>query len=81
MLVTDLTLRFDPEFEKFPVASWNDPRRLSTKPSPARVQTDHRDMGPKSRCYLGPEVPSSLIWQDPLPEAVFNPTKEDIDKA
>ena len=36
-------------------------------------------MGPKSR-YLGPEVPKEdLIWQDPLPEAVFNPTKEDIE--
>ncbi|MEE6802169.1 catalase-peroxidase, partial [Escherichia coli O8:H10] len=38
----------------------------------------HRDMGPKAR-YIGPEVPKEdLIWQDPLPQAIFNPSQDDI---
>lgn len=35
-------------------------------------------MGPKSR-YIGPEVPKEdLIWQDPLPQPIYNPTEQDI---
>ncbi|MGF6103804.1 catalase/peroxidase HPI [Enterobacter sp. A4] len=79
MLVTDLTLRFDPEFEKISRRFLNDPQAFNEAFARAWFKLTHRDMGPKSR-YLGPEVPKEdLIWQDPLPEAVFNPTKEDIE--
>jgi catalase-peroxidase len=79
MLVTDLTLRFDPEFEKISRRFLNDPQAFNEAFARAWFKLTHRDMGPKSR-YLGPEVPKEdLIWQDPLPQAVFNPSKEDIE--
>jgi catalase-peroxidase len=79
MLVTDLTLRFDPEFEKISRRFLNDPQAFNEAFARAWFKLTHRDMGPKSR-YIGPEVPKEdLIWQDPLPQAVFNPSKEDIE--
>lgn len=79
MLVTDLTLRFDPEFEKISRRFLNDPQAFNEAFARAWFKLTHRDMGPKSR-YIGPEVPKEdLIWQDPLPQPVFNPTPEDIE--
>jgi catalase-peroxidase len=78
MLVTDLTLRFDPEFGKISRRFLNDPQAFNEAFARAWFKLIHRDMGPKSR-YLGPEVPKEdLIWQDPLPAATHNPTAADI---
>ena len=78
MLVTDLTLRFDPEFGKISRRFLNDPQAFNEAFARAWFKLIHRDMGPKSR-YLGPEVPKEdLIWQDPLPAAIHNPTPADI---
>jgi len=78
MLVTDLTLRFDPEFEKISRRFLNDPQAFNEAFARAWFKLTHRDMGPISR-YLGPEVPKEeLIWQDPLPKPIYNPTQEDI---
>ncbi|BCG11340.1 catalase/peroxidase HPI [Buttiauxella agrestis] len=79
MLVTDLTLRFDPEFEKISRRFLNDPQAFNEAFARAWFKLTHRDMGPIAR-YIGPEVPKEeLIWQDPLPKAVFSPTPADID--
>lgn len=78
MLVTDLTLRFDPEFEKISRKFLNDPQAFNNAFARAWFKLTHRDMGPVAR-YLGPEVPAEeLIWQDPLPQPVHNPQDGDI---
>ncbi len=78
MLVTDITLRLDPDYEKISRRFLNDPQEFNEAFARAWFKLTHRDMGPKSR-YLGPEVPAEdLIWQDPLPAPVHNPTQEDI---
>ncbi|AIR03388.1 peroxidase [Cedecea neteri] len=79
MLVTDLTLRFDPEFEKISRRFLNDPQAFNEAFARAWYKLTHRDMGPKAR-YIGPEVPKEdLIWQDPLPQATHAPSSADID--
>src|SRR5476649_1962572 len=79
MLVTDLTLRFDPEFEKISRRLQGDPQAFNEAFARAWYKLTHRDMGPKSR-YIGPEVPKEdLIWQDPLPQPVYHPTTADIE--
>jgi len=79
MLVTDLTLRFDPEFEKISRRFLNDPQSFNEAFARAWYKLTHRDMGPKAR-YIGPEVPKEdLIWQDPLPKANHTPSSTDID--
>lgn len=78
MLVTDLTLRFDPEFERISRRFLNDPQAFNESFARAWYKLTHRDMGPKAR-YIGPEVPKEdLIWQDPLPQPVYNPNASDI---
>ncbi|WP_413729902.1 catalase/peroxidase HPI [Sodalis sp. RH22] len=78
MLVTDLTLRFDPEFEKIARRFHDDPQAFNEAFARAWYKLTHRDMGPKAR-YIGPEVPKEdLIWQDPLPLPVYHPTSADI---
>ncbi|MCE1192796.1 MAG: catalase/peroxidase HPI [Acidovorax sp.] len=78
MLVTDLTLRFDPGFEKISRRFLNDPQAFNEAFARAWFKLTHRDMGPVAR-YLGPEVPKEeLIWQDPLPTPSHNPTAADI---
>lgn len=78
MLTTDLTLRFDPEFEKISRRFLNDPQAFAEAFARAWFKLTHRDMGPKAR-YLGPEVPKEdLIWQDPLPAPVHAPSAADI---
>jgi catalase-peroxidase len=78
MLVTDLTLRFDPEFEKISRRFLNDPQSFNEAFARAWFKLTHRDMGPKAR-YIGPEVPKEdLMWQDPLPQPTHQPTPADI---
>ncbi|MDD2712392.1 MAG: catalase/peroxidase HPI [Simplicispira sp.] len=78
MLVTDLTLRFDPGFEKISRRFLNDPQAFNEAFARAWFKLTHRDMGPKAR-YMGPEVPKEeLIWQDPLPAPLHHPTAADI---
>jgi catalase-peroxidase len=67
MLTTDLSLRFDPAYEKISRRFMEHPDQFADAFARAWFKLTHRDMGPRSR-YLGPEVPSeALIWQDPLP--------------
>jgi catalase-peroxidase len=67
MLTTDLSLRFDPEYEKISRRFMENPDQFADAFARAWFKLTHRDMGPKSR-YLGPEVPAEdLIWQDPIP--------------
>jgi len=67
MLTTDLSLRFDPEYEKISRRFYENPDQLADAFARAWFKLTHRDMGPRAR-YLGPEVPAEeLIWQDPIP--------------
>jgi catalase-peroxidase len=69
MLTTDLSLRFDPEYEKISRRFHENPDQFADAFARAWFKLTHRDMGPKVR-YLGPLVPQEeLIWQDPVPEA------------
>ncbi|WP_372437336.1 catalase/peroxidase HPI [Pseudomonas chlororaphis subsp. aureofaciens] len=72
MLTTDLSLRFDPVYEKISRRFLANPDQLADAFARAWYKLIHRDMGPLSR-YLGPEMPSEeLLWQDPVP-AVDHP--------
>jgi catalase-peroxidase len=67
MLTTDLSLRFDPAYEKISRRFLQDPAAFADAFARAWFKLTHRDMGPRVR-YLGPEVPAEvLIWQDPIP--------------
>jgi len=67
MLTTDLSLRFDPVYEKISRRFMENPDRFADAFARAWFKLTHRDMGPRAR-YLGPEVPAEeLIWQDPIP--------------
>ena len=67
MLTTDLSLRFDPVYEKISRNFLEHPEAFDDAFARAWFKLTHRDMGPRSR-YLGPEVPKEeLIWQDPIP--------------
>jgi catalase-peroxidase len=67
MLTTDLSLRFDPAYEKISRRFMANPDQFADAFARAWFKLTHRDMGPRAR-YLGPEVPKEeLIWQDPIP--------------
>ncbi|MGZ4325898.1 MAG: catalase/peroxidase HPI [Solirubrobacteraceae bacterium] len=67
MLTTDLSLRFDPAYEKISRRFLAHPEQFADAFARAWFKLTHRDMGPRAR-YLGPEVPAEdLIWQDPIP--------------
>lgn len=67
MLTTDLSLRFDPAYEKISRRFYENPEEFADAFARAWFKLTHRDMGPKAR-YLGDEVPAEdLIWQDPIP--------------
>jgi catalase-peroxidase len=69
MLTTDLSLRFDPAYEKISRKFHEHPDQFADAFARAWFKLTHRDMGPKAR-YHGPEVPAEdLIWQDPIPAA------------
>ncbi|CDM58977.1 MULTISPECIES: catalase/peroxidase HPI [Rhizobium] len=80
MLTTDLSLRFDPAYEKISRRFLENPDQFADAFARAWFKLTHRDMGPKVR-YLGPEVPAEdLIWQDVVP-AVDHPLVDDKDIA
>ncbi|MCP8348434.1 catalase/peroxidase HPI [Pseudomonas sp. FBF18] len=80
MLTTDLSLRFDPIYEKISRRYLENPDQLSDAFARAWYKLIHRDMGPLSR-YLGPELPAEeLLWQDPIPK-VDHPLVDDGDIA
>ena len=67
MLTTDLSLRFDPAYEKISRKFKDDKNAFNDAFARAWFKLTHRDMGPKTT-YLGPEAPKEdLIWQDPIP--------------
>ncbi|WP_020407852.1 catalase/peroxidase HPI [Hahella ganghwensis] len=80
MLTTDLSLRFDPAYEKISRRFYENPDQFADAFARAWYKLTHRDMGPVAR-YLGPEVPQEeLIWQDPIP-AIDHPLIDDQDIA
>ncbi len=80
MLTTDLSLKFDPIYEKISRRFYENPALLADAFARAWFKLTHRDMGPRAR-YLGPEVPNEeLLWQDPVP-AVNHPLVDDKDAA
>ncbi|MBU6372864.1 MAG: catalase/peroxidase HPI [Alphaproteobacteria bacterium] len=67
MATTDLSLRFDPAYEKISRHFHQNPQAFADAFARAWFKLTHRDMGPIQR-YLGPLVPKeTLIWQDPIP--------------
>jgi catalase-peroxidase len=67
MTTADLSLKFDPDYEKISRRFLENPDEFADAFARAWFKLTHRDMGPRSR-YLGPEVPAEeLIWQDPVP--------------
>ena len=69
MLTTDLSLRFDPAYEKISRRFLENPDQFADAFARAWFKLTHRDMGPRAR-YIGPDVPAEiLIWQDPIPAA------------
>jgi catalase-peroxidase len=80
MLTTDLSLRFDPAYEKISRRFYEHPEQFADAFARAWFKLTHRDMGPIVR-YLGPLVPKeTLPWQDPIP-AVNHPLIEEKDIA
>lgn len=78
MLTTDLSLRFDPAYEKISRRFLEHPDQFADAFARAWFKLTHRDMGPTSR-YLGPDVPAeTLLWQDPIP-AVDHPLIDEAD--
>jgi catalase-peroxidase len=78
MLTTDLSLRFDPAYEKISRRFMEHPDEFADAFARAWFKLTHRDTGPRTR-YLGPLVPKEeLIWQDPIP-AVNHPLVDDKD--
>jgi catalase-peroxidase len=76
MLTTDLSLRFDPAYEKISRRFYEHPDQFADAFARAWFKLTHRDMGPIVR-YLGPLVPKeTLIWQDPIPAADHPPIGE-----
>jgi catalase-peroxidase len=79
MLTTDLSLRFDPAYEKISRRFFEHPDQFADAFARAWFKLTHRDMGPIQR-YLGPLVPKeTLIWQDPIPAVNHElPSGQDI---
>ena len=80
MLTTDLSLRFDPAYEKISRRFYENPDQFADAFARAWFKLTHRDMGPRA-LYLGKEVPAEvLVWQDPVP-AVDHPLVDEKDIA
>jgi catalase-peroxidase len=80
MLTTDLSLRFDPAYEKISRRFLQNPDQFADAFARAWFKLTHRDLGPRAR-YLGPDAPrEALLWQDPVP-AVDHPLIDDRDIA
>ncbi len=80
MLTTDLSLRFDPAYEKISRRFLENPDQFADAFARAWFKLTHRDMGPRS-LYLGADVPAEeLLWQDPIP-ALNHPVIDETDIA
>jgi len=78
MLTTDLSLRFDPAYEKIARRFLENPEEFAKAFAKAWFKLTHRDLGPRAR-WLGPEVPKEIEpWHEPLPER-NHPLVEDKD--
>jgi catalase-peroxidase len=78
MLTTDLSLRFDPIYEKISRRFYENPDQFADAFARAWFKLTHRDMGPAVR-YLGPLVPKeTLIWQDPIPASDYTLDDKDV---
>ncbi|MEN8786829.1 MAG: catalase/peroxidase HPI [Flavobacteriales bacterium] len=67
MLTTDLSMRFDPVYEKISRDFYENPEKFDDAFARAWFKLTHRDMGPNTT-YMGPEAPTeAMIWQDPVP--------------
>ncbi|MBM3777421.1 MAG: catalase/peroxidase HPI [Acidimicrobiia bacterium] len=78
MLTTDLSLRFDPAYEKISRRFYEHPDEFAEAFAKAWFKLTHRDMGPISR-YLGKLVPKEpQIWQDPVPKSTYKLAPADI---
>jgi catalase-peroxidase len=67
MFTTDLALRMDPAYGKIAKRFHENPKEFELAFAKAWYKLTHRDMGPVSR-LLGPDVPESQLWQDPVPK-------------
>jgi catalase-peroxidase len=76
MLTTDLALRFDPAYEPIAKRFHENPDQLAEAFAKAWYKLLHRDMGPVTR-YLGPWIPETQLWQDPVPPADHEMIGED----
>lgn len=77
MLTTDLSLRFDPEYEKISCRFYENPDVFADAFAKAWFKLTHRDMGPRER-YLGADVPTEeFLWQDPIPQVNYSLINED----
>ncbi|HRH78140.1 MAG TPA: catalase/peroxidase HPI, partial [Cellvibrionaceae bacterium] len=78
MTTADLSLRFDPAYEKIARRFHQNPAEFADAFARAWFKLTHRDLGPRSR-YLGKLVPAqTLLWQDPIP-AVDHPLVNEQD--
>ena len=67
MTTADLSLRFDPIYEKIARRFHQNPAEFADAFARAWFKLTHRDMGPRTR-YLGKLVPQEVLtWQDPIP--------------
>jgi catalase-peroxidase len=77
MLTTDVALKHDPDYREIVERFRENPREFQDAFAKAWYKLIHRDMGPPSR-FLGPEVPDEeMLWQDPLPDADYDPIGEE----
>jgi catalase-peroxidase len=68
MLTTDLSLRYDPAYEKVSRRFFENPLEFADAFARAWFKLLHRDIGPRV-LYIGPEIPAEeLVWQDPIPK-------------
>ena len=77
MLTTDIALKRDPEYREIMETFQENPMEFGMAFAKAWYKLTHRDMGPPER-FLGPEVPEeTMIWQDPIPDADYDPIEEE----
>jgi catalase-peroxidase len=67
MLTTDLSLRFDPVYEKISRRFHEHPQELADAFAKAWYKLTHRDMGPYIRGLGALVAAEAQLWQDPVP--------------
>ena len=69
MTTADLSLKFDPIYEKIAKDYLANPDKFADAFAKAWFKLTHRDVGP-STLYWGAEVPKEeFLWQDPIPDS------------